>query len=92
MGHEKVFQLLISGRYWDDYQDRCPVDSPEQMAEEVARATKNMVVVKASTVQFRYLFGDAEFYAQGNTDDTAPQILAGARKLVTDYKFLERSL
>lgn len=70
-------QLIIPARYWDDFSERAPVDSPEQLANEVRRAG-NRVTIEADPVQLKYLLGDAEFYAQGNTDDTPTVVIRGA--------------
>lgn len=74
-------RLTIPAAYWDDYSGRCPVDSPEQMAEEVSRAGSR-VTIEADQVQLQYLVGDAKFYAEGNTDDTPRAVVRGARRVV----------
>jgi hypothetical protein len=74
-------KLVIPARYWDDYSERSPIDSPEQMALEVSRSGSR-VTIEASAVQLGYLLGDARFYAEGNTDDTPPAVVRGARRVV----------
>lgn len=76
-----MYSIKIPARYWDDYVDRGAVDEPCQMAEEISRAS-NRVTVKANDEQLAYLLSDAEFYANGFTDDTAPAIIRGARRTV----------
>ena len=72
--------LKIPATYWDDYSERSPVDEPAQMAVEVKRAG-NRVTIEANAIQLEYLSGDAEFYAQGNTDDTPAAVLRGAKRV-----------
>lgn len=74
-------QITIPARYWDDYGDRAPVDDESQMAVELKRAG-NRVTIGADAVQLEYLLGDAKFYAEGNTDDTPPAVVRGARRVV----------
>ncbi len=74
-------QLTIPATYWDDYSERSPVDEPAQMAAEVKRAGSR-VTIEADAIQLKYLKGDAEFYAQGNTDDTPVAVVRGARRVV----------
>lgn len=73
-------QLTVPARYWDDYSERSPVDSPAQLATEVRRAG-NRVTIEANAEQLRYLKGDADFYAQGNTDDTPAAVLRGSKRV-----------
>jgi hypothetical protein len=73
--------LTIPATYWDDYSDRSPVDEPSQMATEVKRAG-NRVTIDANAIQLEYLQGDADFYAQGNTDDSPVAVLRGAKRVV----------
>ena len=72
--------LTIPGRYWDDYSERQPVDNPTQMAVEIKRAG-HRVTINADAEQLRYLKGDAEFYACGNTDDAPIAVLRGAKRV-----------
>lgn len=74
-------QLTIPASYWDDYSERQAVDEPAQMAVEIKRAG-NRVTIEADAIQLQYLKGDAEFYAQGNTDDAPPAVLRGAKRVV----------
>ena len=74
-------QLTIPARYWDEFSERAPVDNASQLAVEVGRSG-NRVHVSATAEQLVYLLGDAKFYAEGNTDDTDPNILRGARRVV----------
>ena len=76
-----MVQLTIPATYWDDYSERQAVDEPSQMAVEVKRAGSR-VTIEADAIQLRYLKDDAEFYAQGNTDDTPPAVLRGAKRVV----------
>lgn len=73
--------LTIPATYWDDYSERQAVDEPEQMAVEVKRAGSR-VTIEADAVQMKYLKADADFYAQGNTDDTPAVVLRGAKRVV----------
>lgn len=73
-------QITIPATYWDDYRERQAVDEPSQMAVEVKRAGSR-VTIEADATQLRYLKSDADFYAQGNTDDTPPAVLRGARRV-----------
>ena len=73
-------QLCIPAAYWDDYSDRAPVDEPSQMAIEVSRSGRR-VLVEANVVQLVYLKGDADLYAEGNTDDSPPAVLRGAKRV-----------
>lgn len=72
--------LTIPATYWDDYSERSPIDDPAQMAVEVKRSG-NRVTIEANAVQLMYLKSDAEFYAQGNTDDTPMAVLRGAKRV-----------
>ena len=72
--------LTIPATYWDDYSERSPVDEPAQMAVEVKRAG-NRVTIEVNAIQLVYLKGDAEFYAQGNTDDAPAAVLRGAKRV-----------
>lgn len=74
-------QFTIPATYWDDYSERNPVDSPDQMAQELRRSG-NRVTVVADEDQLKYLLGDAMFYAEGNSDDTPPAVVRGARRVV----------
>ena len=76
-----MVQLTIPATYWDDYSDRQAVDEPSQMAVEVKRSGSR-VTIEADPVQLRYLKGDADFYAGGNTDDTPAAVLRGAKRVV----------
>lgn len=73
-------KLTVPARYWDDYSERSPVDSPAQLATEVRRAGSR-VTIEANAEQLQYLKGDADFYAQGNTDDTPAAVLRGAKRV-----------
>ncbi len=73
-------QITIPASYWDDYSDRSPVDEPAQMAREIKRAG-NRVTIEADAVQLAYLKGDADFYAQGNTDGSPAAVLRGAKRV-----------
>lgn len=73
-------QLTIPATYWDDYSERQAVDEPAQMAAEIKRAG-NRVTIKANEVQLKYLKSDADFYAEGNTDDTPPSVVRGAKRV-----------
>ena len=75
-----MVQLTIPATYWDDYSERQAVDEPSQMAVEVKRAGSR-VTIEADAIQLCYLKGDADFYAQGNTDDTPPAVLRGAKRV-----------
>mgnify|MGYP003618934425 CR=1 FL=1 len=75
-----MVQLTIPATYWDDYSERQAVDEPSQMAVEVKRAGSR-VTIEADAIQLRYLKGAADFYAQGNTDDTPPAVLRGAKRV-----------
>jgi hypothetical protein len=72
--------LQIPATYWDDFAERCPVDSPEQMPVEVGRAGCR-VTVQADETQAAYLLSDARFYAEGNTDDTPRAVISGAKRV-----------
>ena len=73
-------RLIIPASYWDDYSERSPVDAQDQMAVEVERAG-NRVTIDVNAIQLKYLKGDADFYAQGNTDDTPVAVLRGAKRV-----------
>ena len=73
-------RLTIPATYWDDYSERSPVDDSSQMAVEVKRAG-NRVTIEANAIQLAYLKGDADFYAQHNTDDTPVAVLRGAKRV-----------
>lgn len=75
-----MVQLTIPAIYWDDYSERQAVDEPSQMAIEVKRVA-NRVTIEADATQLRYLKSDADFYAEGNTDDTPAAILRGAKRV-----------
>lgn len=74
-------RLVVPAMYWEDYSERNPVDEPSQMATEIRRAG-NRVTIEATQTQLFYLLSDARFYAEGNTDDTPPSVLRGARRVV----------
>lgn len=74
-------QLTIPATYWEDYSDRNAVDDPSQMAVEVRRSG-NRVTIEANAQQLLYLRSDAAFYAEGNTDDTPPAVIRGAKRVV----------
>lgn len=76
-----MVQLIVPARYWDDYSERGAVDEPSQMAVEISRSG-NRVTVEADKIQLVYLKGDAVFYAEGNTDDTPPAVVRGAKRVV----------
>lgn len=76
-----MVQLIVPARYWDDYSERCAVDEPCQMAVEISRSG-NRVTIEADNIQLVYLKGDAAFYAEGNTDDTPPAVVKGAKRVV----------
>lgn len=71
----------IPATYWDDYSDRNPVDSWDQMVVEVSRSGSR-VTITATPEQREYLLGDAKFYADGNTDDTPRAVITGAKRVV----------
>lgn len=73
--------LKIPAIYWDDFSERSPVDEPSQMPIEVRRSGAR-VLVQADAQQLKYLLGDAEFYATGNTDGTPPSVVRGARRVL----------
>lgn len=73
-------RLIVPASYWDDFSERSPVDTPEQLAIEVRRAG-NRVTIEANPEQLLYLKGDADFYAEGNTDDTPAAVLRGAKRV-----------
>ncbi|SFF32516.1 hypothetical protein [Paracidovorax wautersii] len=75
-----MVQLSIPATYWDDYSERQAVDEESQMAVEVKRAGSR-VTIEADAIQLQYLKDDAEFYAQGNTDDTPAAVLRGAKRV-----------
>lgn len=75
-----VLQLTVPATYWEDYSERCPDDQVDQMATEIRRAG-HRVTIEVNAVQLQYLQGDADFYAQGNTDDTPPAVLRGAKRV-----------
>lgn len=75
-----MVQLTIPAIYWDDYSERQAVDESSQMAIEVKRAA-NRVTIEADATQLRYLKSDADFYAEGNTDDTTAAVLRGAKRV-----------
>lgn len=75
-----VARLTIPATYWDDYSERQAVDDPSQMAVEVKRSS-NRVTIEADPIQLQYLKADADFYAQGNTDDTPAAVLRGAKRV-----------
>ncbi|WP_291519312.1 hypothetical protein [Acidovorax sp.] len=77
---EPKVHLTIPAMYWDDFSDRCPVDEPSQMPNEVRRSGSR-VTVEVNPVQMEYLGGDADFYAGGNTDGTPPGVLRGAKRV-----------
>ena len=81
--------IQVPATYWDDYSDRAPVDAPEQMAAEVSRTRAGRVLIDATPEQLRYLLGDAKFYADGNTDDTSPAVLRGARAVCAKLSALD---
>lgn len=72
--------MTIPAAYWDDYSERSPVDEPSQMALEVKRSG-NRVTIEADAIQLKYLQGDADFYAQGNTDGSPAAVLRGAKRV-----------
>lgn len=72
--------LTIPAAYWDDYSERHPVDAPSQMASEVKRSGRR-VIIEANAVQLQYLKGDADFYAGGNTDNSPAAVLRGAKRV-----------
>lgn len=75
-----MVQITIPAKYWDDYSERQAVDELSQMAVEVKRAG-NRVTIEADATQLRYLKDDADFYAQGNTDDTPAAVVRGAKRV-----------
>lgn len=75
-----MVRLTIPATYWDDYSERSPVDEPSQMATEVGRAGSR-VTIEANEAQLKYLKGDADFYAGGNTDDSPPAVVRGAKRV-----------
>lgn len=75
-----MVQLTIPATYWDDYSERQAVDEPSQMAVEVKRAGSR-VTIEADAIQLQYLKSDADFYAEGNTDDTPSAVLRGAKRV-----------
>ena len=82
--------LTIPMMYWDDYSERQPVDNPTQMAVEIKRAG-HRVTINADAEQLRYLKGDAEFYACGNTDDTPMAVVRGAKRVFELCKSLNNA-
>jgi hypothetical protein len=77
---ETTVKLVIPAMYWDDFSDRCPVDDPSQMPNELRRSGSR-VTVEVNPFQLEYLKGDADFYAGGNTDGTPPGVLRGAKRV-----------
>lgn len=75
-----MVQLTIPATYWDDYSERQAVDEPSQMAVEVKRAGSR-VTIEADPIQLKYLKSDADFYAEGNTDDAPAAVLRGAKRV-----------
>ena len=71
----------IQATYWDDYSDRSPVDSPDQMPVETKRSGSRVTIV-ATPEQCKYLLGAAKLYADGNTDDTPRAVISGAKRVV----------
>lgn len=72
----------IPATYWDDYSDRSPVDSWDQMAVEVSRSGSR-VTITATPEQREYLLGDARFYADPTAHDTDwPTLTRGAKRVV----------
>lgn len=75
-------QLTVPASYWDDYSERQPVDEPDQMAIEVKRYG-NRVTISGNEIQLKYLKSDADFYAEGNTDNTPASVIRGARRVAS---------
>lgn len=62
--------FYVPAMFWDDYSERCPIDNESDMAIEIERAGKR-VLIQANETQVKCLHGDAVFYAKGNVDDCA---------------------
>lgn len=72
--------LNVPATYWDDFSERQPVDTPDQMPVERSRCGR-IVTIEFTAEQARYLVSDAKFYAEGNTDDTPRAVITGAKRV-----------
>lgn len=83
--------IKVPAKYWDDYSDRAPVDSAEQMAVEVSRTKAGRVLIDGTAEQLRCLHGDAKFYAEGNTDYAPAAVLRGAKAVAEKLSSIDLS-
>lgn len=61
-------KVYVPRTFWDDFQDRAPVDEEAHMPEKLAPFGKR-ILISANPVQLAALKSDATFYAEGNVDD-----------------------
>lgn len=74
-----ALRLFVPVTFWQDHIERCPCDDEKQLAREIRRVGRR-VLIEGTAQQIETLRGDAAFYAHPDgPDQTPPNIVRSAK-------------